>query len=252
MKDAYFNNLNFLVIIHKQKQRIASIMTFHKIKLALYSLFLTNFFGIRLKYIKDYDKRKRIRLNYAQMVLKKLQIEIKIEKEERMPREGQYLIVSNHRGIIDPLIVEIALKDTEILASWISKKELYSSPFFGLFVRNSGSILLNRENSQMGKFFSDIKRDVKEMGYSIAIFPEGTRNKSEERLLEFKDGARIIALKNRLPILPIYIETETDRALGNSLKSKSIKQTITVRIGEIISYRQKGNLEELYRESFDL
>ncbi|NEW59737.1 1-acyl-sn-glycerol-3-phosphate acyltransferase, partial [Sulfurovum sp. bin170] len=115
---------------------------------------------------------------------------------------------------------------------------------------NAGGILLDRENSQMSGFFSDIKRAVKESGYSIFIFPEGTRNKGEDALLEFKEGARIIALKNRLPMLPIYIRTHTDKALGNSLNDKDMEQTIEMVIGDLIDYRKKGDLEKLYRETF--
>ena len=131
------------------------------------------------------------------------------------------------------------------------KKELYNSPFFGLFVRNGGSILLDREQSQMSSFFTDIKRAVKNEN-SIFIFPEGTRNKSDKSLLEFKEGSRIIALKNRLPILPLYIKTRTDNVLGNFMKDKTIEQTIIIEIGEIIDYKQKDNLQEIYQNKFDI
>ena len=57
------------------------------------------------------------------------------------------------RSIIDPPIIEVALKHTTIFGPWISKKELYNSFFFGLFVRNAGSILLDREKSQMRNNF---------------------------------------------------------------------------------------------------
>jgi 1-acyl-sn-glycerol-3-phosphate acyltransferase len=226
-------------------------MGFHKIKLALYSLFLTNFFGLKLKNIKDFLERKKMRINYSETLLKRLGITVEVKDGDKIPKNGQYLLISNHRGILDPLVIEIALKDSNIFGSWIAKKELYNSPFFGLFVRNSGGILLDRESNKMSRFFSDIRKAVKDDGYSIFIFPEGTRNKGEVDLLEFKEGARIIAIKNRLPILPIYIKTHTDKALGNSLDNKGEKQTIIIEIGELIDYRKKGNLEEFYRENFD-
>jgi len=225
-------------------------MLFHKIGLAVYSLFLTNFFGIRLIKVKDFLEKKSMRLNYAEILLDKLKIKIDVINGDKIPLNGQYLLISNHRGIIDPLVVEVALKDTKIFGSWISKKELYNSLFFGLFVRNSGGILLDRESKKMSGFFSNIKRDVKENGNSIFIFPEGTRNRGEEKLLAFKEGARIIALKNRLDILPVYIRTHTDKVLGNSLNDKNIEQTVTIEIGDLINYRKKGDLENLYRETF--
>ena len=226
-------------------------MNFHKIKMAIYALFLTNYFGFKLKRTSDSEEKKRFRFEYSKTLLERLKISVEVKDRERLFKDGQYLVISNHRGIIDPLILEIALKESSIFGLWISKKELYNSPFFGLFVRNAGSILLDREQSQMGGFFSDIKKGVKD-GASIFLFPEGTRNKSDKPLIEFKDGARVMALKNRLPILPVYISTHTDKALGTALNDKKAEQTITIEIGEIIDYKDRTNLEEAYKKQFNI
>ncbi len=226
-------------------------MTLHKIRLAIYSLLLTNFFGLKLRGAKESKKKKSLRIEYSKTLFNRLKLSIEVKNSEKLPVNGKYLLISNHRGIIDPLVVELALKDTDIYGLWISKKELYNSPFFGLFVRNGGAILLDREKSQMGSFFTDIKSNVNR-GDSIFIFPEGTRNKSSKLLLEFKNGFRIIAIKNRLPIIPVYIRTRTDEVLANFLKDKNLKQTIIIEIGDIISYKERGNLEDIYKKQFDI
>ncbi len=226
-------------------------MNFQKIKLAIYALFLTNLYGFKLKKIKESLDKKRVRHEYAATLLKKLKISVEVQNAEKLDSNKQYLLLSNHRGIIDPLIVEMALTHTNIFGLWISKKELYNSPFFGMFVRNGGAVLLDREQSQMSGFFSEIKSEVKK-GNSIFIFPEGTRNKSEASLIEFKEGFRIIALKNRLPILPVYIRTHTDKALGVALNEKNIEQTVTIEIGDEIDYKEKRDIQELYKEMFKI
>ncbi len=226
-------------------------MTFNAIKQAVYGLYLTNSFGFRLSKTDDPMEKKRLRLAYSQAQLDTLNISLKIEDKEKLPENGQYLVIINHRSIIDPPITEVALKDTQIFGPWISKKELYNSFFFGLFVRNAGSILLDREKSQMGGFFSDIKKAVKR-GESIFIFPEGTRNKTDKPLTAFKEGSRIIALKNRLPILPLYIKSDADKVLKKALKDKNLKQEVTVVVGDIIDYKDKARLEESYRKTFSL
>jgi 1-acyl-sn-glycerol-3-phosphate acyltransferase len=226
-------------------------VTLNAIKQAIYGLYLTNSFGLRLEYINDPMEKKRLRHAYSVAQLEALNVTVKIENKEKLPLEGQYVIVSNHRSIIDPPIVEVAFQDTEIFGPWISKKELYNSFFFGLFVRHAGSILLNREKSQMSGFFADIKEAVKR-GETIFIFPEGTRNKTDKPLTSFKEGTRIIALKNRLPILPLYIKTNANEVLAKALKDKNLKQEVTVVVGEIIDYKEKKNLEEAYREMFSL
>lgn len=194
---------------------------------------------------------KRIRLGYSEAQLNALKVSVKIANPEKLPQNGQYLVMINHKSIIDPPIVEVSLKETEIFGPWIAKKELYNSFFFGLFVRNAGSILLDREKSQMSGFFADTKEAVKR-GESIFIFPEGTRNKTDEPLTTFKEGSRLIALKNRLPILPMYIETDADKVLKNALNDSTLKQEVTIVIGDIIDYKEKTSLEILYREMFSL
>ena len=229
-------------------------MNLKKIKLAIYSLILTNWYGFKLKSIKAPLEKKQLRVRYAQKIMAKLNIVVEVKNPEKIPSEGKFLVLSNHRGIIDPVIVELALAESGLFGLWIAKKELYNSPFFGLFVRNAGAILLDREQSQMAGFFTEIKHAVKE-GNSIFIFPEGTRNKSEQSLIDFKEGFRIIALKNRLPILPIYIETHSDKALGNALKTSTgndTKQIIRIVIGDLINYKEKANIEGLYKTMFKI
>jgi len=227
-------------------------LTFNQIKMALYATYLTNYFGFKLKYASSSQEKKKIRLEYSNKLLAKLKLDIKIRNEEKIPKDGQYLLVSNHRSVIDPLIVETAFKNSNILGHWISKKELYNSFFFGVFVRNGATILLDRENSKMGSFFSDIKQAVKS-GDSIFIFPEGTRNKSENTLGEFKDGSRIIAVKNRLPILPVYINSNANIQLMDSLHDGKEHRTIEIEVGDIIDYKDKSfTLEEAYKKQFGL
>jgi 1-acyl-sn-glycerol-3-phosphate acyltransferase len=226
-------------------------MTFNAVKQGIYGLYLTNSFGFRLKRTSNLLEKKALRLKYAEAQLDALNIKVKVLNKEKVPEDGQYLVICNHRGIIDPPILEVALKETNIFGLWISKKELYNSPFFGLFVRNAGSILLDREKSQMSGFFADTKKAVKE-GSSIFIFPEGTRNKGEESLIEFKEGFRIIALKNRLPILPVYIRTHTNKALGDALEDKKLEQTLEVEFGDIIDYKERGNIQIIYKKMFEI
>lgn len=220
--------------------------------MAFYATFLTNRYGLKLKKTPSDAEKKRLRVAYSQKLLSALRIDVVVEGAEKLPREGCFLLISNHRSVIDPLIVEIALKETEIFGLWVSKKELYNSFFFGVFTRNAGSILLDREAKQMSGFFKEVKAGV-DAGNSIFLFPEGTRNKERTDLSEFKEGARIIALKNRLPILPVYIRTNANDVLEAALQSSAGRHQITVEIGDLIDYKEKSvGLEEAYRTMFHL
>ncbi len=227
-------------------------MTFNQIKMAVYSTFLTNYYGFKLKKAASTEEKKRLRIEYSKVLLTKLNIEIEIKNRDKFPKEGQFLLVSNHRSIIDPLIVENIAANSSIYGHWVAKKELYNSFFFGLFVRNGGTILLDRESSQMSFFFKEIKECVN-AGDSIFIFPEGTRNKSTSALGEFQGGAQLIAVKNKLPILPVYIRSNADEILKLSLKYPNNNYKIEVEVGDIIDYKDRSvPLEEAYKKQFNI
>ena len=224
-------------------------MTLKQISMAFYATYLTNKYGFKLKKAKTSQERISLRLEYAHLILNKLNISVDVINKEKLPLDGQYLLVSNHRSIIDPLIVETALQDSKVDGFWVAKKELYNSFFFGTFTRNAGSILLDREASNMAPFFKDTKKIVKE-GHSIFIFPEGTRNKENTPLSSFKEGSRIIALKNRLPILPVHIKSNANEILKEAILYRPKGLKIEIEIGDLIDYKDKTSLEENYRKQF--
>ncbi len=227
-------------------------MTIKQITAAIYALYLTNKFGHQLKKTDDLKQMQLLRVEYAETLLGYLQMQIKVIGAKKLPKDGQYLLVSNHRTIIDPTIIEIALKETHILGYWIAKKELYNSPFFGVFVRNGGSVLLDRDNKSMSGFFKDVKAGVK-LGASMSVFPEGTRNQTDAPLTDFKDGSQIIAMKNRLPILPVFIRGRPDIVLKNAIKYRLPTQIIEIEIGDLIDSKDRSKtLSEHYKSIFGI
>ena len=225
-------------------------MTFNKIKQLTYAFFLTNRYGLKLTKVLNPIGKKQLRLEYSQKLLSKLNLRVRVENSEKLPFDGQYLLFCNHRSIIDPLVIDMALKDSKIFGLWVSKKELYDSLFFGMAVRNGGCVRVDREENNMSLFFSDIKNGLAE-GSSIFIFPEGTRNKTSKDILEFKNGFRAIALKNKLPMLPVYVKTDTDAVLRNTLRSSREEQVITLVIGDTIDYKSKDPVSD-YRSIFGI
>jgi 1-acyl-sn-glycerol-3-phosphate acyltransferase len=220
--------------------------------MAIYALFLTNKYGFKLRKTPAANDKSRLRLEYAETLMSRLHIGVEVEGAEKLTKGGQYLVVSNHRSIIDPLIIEIALQHLGVHGIWIAKKELYNSFFFGMFTRNGGTILLDRDSKQMSSFFKDIKTCVAD-GNSIFVFPEGTRNKTDAVLAEFKEGSQIIAIKNRLPILPVFIKTNANEILMKAIKNDSKNLKVIIEVGDLIDYKDRSStLEELYKMRFNL
>ena len=133
-------------------------MTLNAIKQGIYGLYLTNSFGFRLTRTKDPMEKKRLRHAYSAAQLKALNITIKLENKDKLPMDGQYLFIINHRSIIDPPVVEVALQETDIFGPWISKKELYNSFFFGLFVRMQVQFYLTERRVKCLVFLQILKK----------------------------------------------------------------------------------------------
>lgn len=226
-------------------------MNLKQISIAIYATYLTNKYGFKLKKVKTSEEKKALRIEYSQTLLSKLNINVEVLNKEKLPKNGNYLLISNHRSIIDPLIVELALKDSFIHGFWVSKKELFNSFFFGTFTKNADAILLDRESANMTSFFKDTKEIVTK-GNSIFIFPEGTRNKTDNPVSTFKEGAKLIALKNRINILSVFIKTNANHILKEAIEKRTKNLKIEIEIGDIIDYKNKLPLEELYKKQFNI
>ena len=103
----------------------------------------------------------------------------------------------------------------------------------------------------MSSFFSDVK-DIVKNGHSIFIFPEGTRNKTDEPISTFKEGAKLMALKNRINILPVFIKTNANQVLKEAIEKRTKNLKIEIEIGDIIDYKEKSPLEEVYKKLFNI
>ncbi len=86
----------------------------------------------------------------------------------------------------------------------IAKREVLFYGWFGLSMVLHGTILLNRADGRDA--MNKAGRKAKEMGASLFVFPEGTRNKKRDlNFLPFKKGAFHVALDNDMDILPIVV-----------------------------------------------
>jgi len=222
-----------------------------QIKIAIYALYLTNIFGFKLKKAATNSAKKGLRVEYAETLFSSLNIEVITTGLEKFDPDGQYLLLSNHRSIIDPCIIELALKKTNVLGLWVAKKELYNSFFFGKFVRNGGAVLLDRDSKTMSQFFKSIKEGLSNHS-SICVFPEGTRNKQGTGLAQFKNGSQLIAVKNKLPMLPVHIKTNSNEILHAAINKREKDLRIEIEFGDIIDYRDRSmSLEQAYRKMFN-
>lgn len=125
-------------------------------------------------------------------------LRIHVTGKEKIP-EGRFLFVSNHRSNFDPLIQWHILKKQDI--SFVSKEDNFKIPAFGRIIRKCCFLSIDRNDPRKSmKTLLDAAELIKRDQVSIGIYPEGTRNRSEE-LLPFHDGVLKIAKIANVPIL---------------------------------------------------
>lgn len=119
-----------------------------------------------------------------------------VEGGEKLRNLRGMLVLANHPTLIDV----VALLSLMPSSSCVVKHALWKNPFLGGVVRAAGYI----SNSDADGLIDACAEDLIS-GNPLIIFPEGTRSLPEEPL-RFQRGAAYIALRSRLPVLPILID----------------------------------------------
>ena len=151
---------------------------------------------------EDVDKFMfKIGKRWARNTLKITGTTVEIHGEENVV-DGPCLFVSNHQSYMDiPIIVSIAKSHL----GFVAKKELAEVPLFGIWIKRTRSLFLDRENTREAiKVILEGVNYLKE-GHSLCIFPEGTRSKSNN-VGSLKKGSLKLALKSGVPIVPVTID----------------------------------------------
>lgn len=118
----------------------------------------------------------------------------KIDPEAKM-------LIANHQSDIDISTLECTTKRNLV---WVAKKELFSVPFFGLAIRLSDDIPVDRgSKAALVSLVRETKKRL-DQGRCVVMFPEGTRS-SGPNMRDFKPGAKMIADKYELRVQPVVL-----------------------------------------------
>lgn len=172
---------------------------------------------------EDVDKFMfKIGKRWARRTLKITGTTMEVHGEENLV-DGPCLFVANHQSYMDvPIIVSIAKSHL----GFVAKKELAEVPLFGVWIRRTRSLFLDRENTREAiKVIIEGVKYLKE-GHSLCIFPEGTRSKSNN-VGTFKKGSLKLALKSGVPIVPVTIDG-TYRVLEENNRLRKAHVIVTV------------------------
>lgn len=114
-------------------------------------------------------------------------------------KKQSYVIVGNHNASIDiPLNTSTCPKDINM--KFLGKAEAAKIPIVGALIKNL-SVLVDRKNATSRKNTYELMAAELNKGYSIFLYPEGTRNRTKELIKPFYDGAFRLAIEHQLPLV---------------------------------------------------
>ena len=129
-------------------------------------------------------------------------VDLKVTGLENIPTEGGFMLYANHQGMFDVLAIA-ATCDMPLGA--VLKKELYDIPFLHQIALCTKSFAMDREDVRQSlTVIQNVTEEVKK-GRSYLIFPEGTRSKLGNEMLEFHGGSFRCATKSKCPVVPIAL-----------------------------------------------
>jgi len=132
-------------------------------------------------------------------------LRLKVKGQENFKKGENYIVVFNHNSLMD---VPVSVPFMPGANKTIAKIEMANIPVFGL-VYKRGSVIVDRKNEESRKASYVKMKEVLDMGLHMCIYPEGTRNKTNQPLQRFHDGAFRLSLDSGKAILPALIFNTT-------------------------------------------
>ncbi len=204
--------------------------------MAMWSLFTTFLFtllvGIPIILVALISKTGRTPYKlgrfYSWLVMKTNRVKLQVVENKNVFKQKSYIYISNHLSNLDPLAVSNSVPNP---LRFIGKASLAKIPVFGWAAKMARTIFIDRTNSI--KAVETINKSIRELknGISAFFFAEGTRS-TDGKMKPFKKGGIALAIKAKLPIVPVTIINSDKLLRKNSLKIK--KGVLNIIIGDPI------------------
>jgi 1-acyl-sn-glycerol-3-phosphate acyltransferase len=127
-------------------------------------------------------------------------LEIRIHGFDHLPNNSPYLVIAKHQSTWETIALRALLPPNQ---AWIIKKELLSYPIFGLALKFTGQIAIDRSSGKEAlNQLLDQGINALSQGKLVIIFPEGTRTRFGTRG-KYNIGAAILAEKSNALVVPV-------------------------------------------------
>ena len=155
--------------------------------------------------------------NWAMKQIKAAGATIEMHGVENIPKDGAVVFMSNHQGNFDTAIFMACIDKPK---GYVAKIETKKIPMVRTWMTYLHCVFMDRSTLKTAAtaIFEGVQT-IKD-GYSLVIFPEGTRSRSDQ-MGEFKGGSFKLATKPKAPIVPVTINGSYKLMEANGGKVKS-------------------------------
>ena len=153
-------------------------------------------------FVREREQILKATSTWGLHIVKIYDINLNVKGKENLPEAGPVVFVANHQGFAD-IPVACAVLD-KFQFAFVARENLERLPSFGPWIRHIRSVFMKREDVRSSLRTIDEGIALLEKGYSLLIFPEGTRTKGDH-ILEFKKGSLRLATKPGVPIVPVTL-----------------------------------------------
>ena len=202
------------------------------------------FAALALNYFSKRAVRRITSQGWAHIVLDPALIKVSATGRENLPppESGGFIIFANHRSLLDiPTVAEATGRSI----TWVAKAALGRIPVFGWALKRVHLLVDRGGSAEAAKaMIADAAKRISQ-GEIIAIFPEGTRNKTGDPLLPFKKGAFILAKHTGAPLVPLAIEGTGGLWPSGRLVPNPGPGLVKVAIGSPMEVRSDESLNQI-------
>lgn len=177
-------------------------------------------------------------------------VRVHITGLEKVPEDKRFLLVCNHRSLFDPLVKVPVFSRYGL--RYVSKKENFKIFVGGRLMHLSGDLAIDRDNDREAlKTVKKMTELIKDDVASVAIYPEGTRNKGEG-VLPFHAGSFKPAQKTGAPVVVVALRgTELAPKYGPLKKTDVYLDVVKVIDGDFVKNNPTAVTAEIAREAID-
>lgn len=129
----------------------------------------------------------------------KLLYRYKAVNKNSLPKDGAYIVASNHLSYSDPVLLGLCQKRRLF---FMAKVELFRNKFFAALIRALGAFPVERGAGDGAAIKTG--EDLLKEGEVMTIFIEGGRTKTGE-LMRPRSGCALVSQQMQLPVVPVCI-----------------------------------------------